>query len=57
MNGQDAERLAGVLTQCPALAHRDLSHNYFGTVGTESFAGVLGQCSSISATYIFGTDI
>jgi hypothetical protein len=25
MAGQDAERLAGVLVQCPALAHLDLS--------------------------------
>jgi hypothetical protein len=25
MKGQDAERLAGVLAQCPALAHLDLS--------------------------------
>jgi len=24
MKGQDAERLAGVLVQCPALAHFDL---------------------------------
>ena len=27
MKGQDAERLAGVLAECPALAHLDLSGN------------------------------
>ena len=27
MKGQDAERLAGVLAQCPALAHLDLGIN------------------------------
>jgi hypothetical protein len=41
---QDAERLAGVLAQCTALAHLDVSRKYhFGAAGAESLAGVLGQ--------------
>jgi Ran GTPase-activating protein (RanGAP) involved in mRNA processing and transport len=48
MKGQDAERLAEVLTQCPALAHLDLSYNSnFGSAGTERLAGVLGQCREL----------
>jgi Ran GTPase-activating protein (RanGAP) involved in mRNA processing and transport len=48
MKGQDAERLAGVLTQCPALAHLDLGRNYnFGSAGAERLAGVLGQCREL----------
>jgi len=46
--GQDAEKLAGVLSQCPALAHLDLSGNFaFGAAGTERLAGVLGQCREL----------
>ncbi len=42
MNGQDAEWLSGVLTQCPALAHLDLNRNRIGSTGTEErLAGVL----------------
>jgi hypothetical protein len=48
MKGQDAKRLAGVLAQCPALAHLDLSGNSdFGAAGTERLAGVLGQCREL----------
>jgi Ran GTPase-activating protein (RanGAP) involved in mRNA processing and transport len=48
MKGQDAERLAGVLAQCPALAHLDLRNNFnFGAAGAESLAGVLGQCREL----------
>jgi hypothetical protein len=48
MEGQDAERLAEVLAQCPALAHLDLSGNTnFGAAGTERLAGVLGQCREL----------
>jgi hypothetical protein len=48
MKGQDAERLAGVLAHCPALAHLDLSGNSdFGAGGAERFAGVLGQCREL----------
>ena len=48
MEEQDAERLAGVLAQYPALAHLDLSGNYnFGAAGSVKFAGVLGQCQEL----------
>jgi Ran GTPase-activating protein (RanGAP) involved in mRNA processing and transport len=48
MKGQDAERLAGVLAQCPALALLDLSGNSnFGATGAEGLAGVLGQCREL----------
>jgi hypothetical protein len=48
IKGQDAEKLAGVLAQCPALAHLDLSHNYnFGAAGAERLAEVLGQCREL----------
>jgi hypothetical protein len=48
MQGQDAERLAEVLVQCPALAHLDLSENLnFGAAGAEKLAGVLGQCRQL----------
>ena len=48
MKGQVAERLAGVLAQCPALAHLDLSGNSdFGAAGAERLAGVLGQCREL----------
>jgi hypothetical protein len=44
MKGPDAARLAGVLAQCPALAHLDLSGNYnFAAEGAERLAGVLAQ--------------
>jgi len=40
MKGRDAESLAVVLTQCPALAHLDLHYNYnFGSSGTERLPG------------------
>ena len=39
MKGQDAERLAGVLVQCPALMHLDLDGNYsHGDEGREEDA-------------------
>jgi hypothetical protein len=48
MKGQDADRLAGVLAQCPALAHLDVSGNLnFGTSGATRFAGVQGQCREL----------
>ncbi len=48
MREQDAERLAGVLGRCAALAHLDLRCNYhFGEVGTERLTGVLGQCREL----------
>jgi Ran GTPase-activating protein (RanGAP) involved in mRNA processing and transport len=49
LQGQDAESLAGVLAQCPALEHLDLNHNYdFGAAGPERLAGVLGQCTALA---------
>ena len=48
MKGKHAERLAGVVAQCPALAHLDLSDNHnFGAAGAERLAGVLGQCREL----------
>jgi hypothetical protein len=48
MKGQDAERLAGVLAQCPGLAHLDLSANLnLRAAGAERIAGVLGQCREL----------
>ncbi len=48
MKGQDAEILAGVLAQCPALAHLDLSGKFnFRAAGAERLAGVLGQCREL----------
>jgi Ran GTPase-activating protein (RanGAP) involved in mRNA processing and transport len=48
MKEQDAESLAGVLAQCPGLAHLDLSGNYhFGAAGAERLAGGLGQCPAL----------
>jgi hypothetical protein len=43
-----AESLAGVLGQCTALAHLDLSWNEIETGGAESLAGVLGQCAALA---------
>ena len=54
MKGQDAERFAGVLAQCPALAHLDLQldwrrrGNWIGAGGAESLAGGLGQCAALT---------
>jgi Ran GTPase-activating protein (RanGAP) involved in mRNA processing and transport len=58
MKGQDAERLAGVLARCPALAHLDLSYNYyFGAAGAERLAGVLGQCRELVHLDLCGNQI
>jgi Ran GTPase-activating protein (RanGAP) involved in mRNA processing and transport len=54
MKGQDTERLAEVLTQCPSLAHLDLSVNVIGTSGAERLAGVLGQCRVLAHLNIGG---
>ena len=62
MKGQDAESLAGVLGQCPALAHlqcRELVHlnlsgNWIHDAGTESLAGVLGQCAALAHLNLSG---
>jgi hypothetical protein len=58
MIGQDAERLAGVLAQCPALTHLDLSGNCgFGAAGAERLAGVLGQCRELVHLNLSGNQI
>jgi hypothetical protein len=43
-----AESLAGVLGQCAALAHLDISFNQIGDAGAESLAEVLGQCAALA---------
>jgi Ran GTPase-activating protein (RanGAP) involved in mRNA processing and transport len=49
MKGQDAERLAGVLEQCPALTHLDLYRNQnFGPAGADRLAQVLTQCPALA---------
>jgi hypothetical protein len=49
MKGPDTVSLAGVLTQCPALAHLDLSDNYiFGAAGAERLARVLVNCPALA---------
>jgi hypothetical protein len=53
MKGQDAERLAGVLAQCPALAHLDLGYNQIGNEGAGSIAGVLSQCPLLSHLHLW----
>jgi Ran GTPase-activating protein (RanGAP) involved in mRNA processing and transport len=58
MTGQDAERLARALVQCPALAHLDLrSNSGFVSGGTERLAGVLGQCRELVYLNLDGNDI
>jgi hypothetical protein len=55
MEGQDAERLVGVLAKCPALAHLDLSGNTnFGATGAGRLAGVLGQCRALAHLNLCG---
>ena len=39
---------AGVLAQCPALAHLDFAGNRLGAVGAESLAGVPTQCTALA---------
>jgi hypothetical protein len=58
MKGQNAQRFAGVLEQCPALAHLDLSENYnFGAAGAKRLAGVLGQCRELVHFNLSGNNI
>jgi hypothetical protein len=49
ISGPHAEWLAGgVLVQCRALVHLDLSKSRIGAGGAESFAGVMGQCAALA---------
>jgi Ran GTPase-activating protein (RanGAP) involved in mRNA processing and transport len=58
MKGQDAELLAGVLAQSPALKHLDLCGNTkVGAAGAESLAGVLGQCRELLHLYLNNNQI
>ncbi len=53
MKGHDTVRLAGVLAQCPALAHLGLCDTYiFGAAGAERLARVLGKPSQSFPTKI-----
>jgi Ran GTPase-activating protein (RanGAP) involved in mRNA processing and transport len=49
--------IAGVLAQCAALAHLDLSHNRIGAAGAESLAGVQGQCAALTHLNLCGINI
>jgi hypothetical protein len=58
MTGPHAEWLAGgVLAQCRALVHLDLSGNRIGPEGAESLAGVLGQCAALAHLDLCHNDI
>jgi hypothetical protein len=71
IKGLDTVRLAGVLAQCPALAHLDLGDNKLfdlqrewpwrdpdpGAAGAESLAVVLGQCSALAHLDLRGNRI
>ena len=48
MSGQDAERLGGVLAQCPVLSELYLNGNELGAEGAGRLAGVLPQCPALS---------
>jgi hypothetical protein len=56
--GPHAEWLAGgVLAQCRALVHLDLSENQIGTDGAGSFAGVLAQCPALAHLNLCNNEI
>jgi Ran GTPase-activating protein (RanGAP) involved in mRNA processing and transport len=64
IEGQDAERLAGVLAQCPTLAHFNLSAGYcasranrIGAAGAERLAEVLARCRSLAHLDLMGNHI
>jgi len=45
---EDAEILAGVLTQCPLVSYIDISNNHLCDKGVESLARVFGQCKTLA---------
>ena len=49
--------IAGVLAQCAALAHLDLSRNRLGAAGAESIAGVLPQCTALADLDLYSNQI
>ena len=56
MEGQDSERLAGVMVQYPPLAHLDLTGNFnFREVGTERLAGGAGAVPDTGVRQSLGT--
>ena len=57
MSGQDAERLAGVLAQCPALSELYLNDNELGAEGAGRLAGVLPQCPALSYLNLSSNEI
>ena len=57
MSGQDAERLAGVLEQCPALSELHVNDNQIGAEGAGRLAGVLAQCPALSLLGLEGNHI
>jgi hypothetical protein len=58
MKGQDVERIAGALVQCPSLAQLDLCGNSdFGAAGAERLARVLGQCTALAHLYLLNNQI
>ena len=48
IQGQDADRLVGVLVECPTLTHLDLSWNKIRSDGAGSLAGVLGHFPALA---------
>jgi hypothetical protein len=57
IQGQDAERLAGVLGQCAALVHLVLCFNQIGSAGADRLAGVLSQCAALAHLDLSDNDI
>ena len=51
---EGAGMVAGVLAQCPALAHLNLSHNEIGANGAGRLAGVLTQCRALAHLNLSG---
>ena len=54
MSCQDAERLAGVLAQCPSLSQLYLDDNKVGAEGAGRLAAVLPQCPALSVLSLVG---
>ena len=52
-----AAEFAGVIGQCAALAHLDLSHTDIREAGAASLAPVLGQCAALTHLNLNGNYI
>ena len=57
MKGKNVERLAGVIAQCPALAHLGLSNTGIDNDGAVRLAGVLPQCPLLAHLDLSNTAI